>query len=413
MTATVPDRLPKISRRRPPRAVWAAGAVTALASTADNFVLFVLLWAAQPQGWSAAQTAVVVLALRLPTLATGVLLGRAVDRWGGRRLILLDLIGRAVLLLLLVLVSSPADKLPVLPVLVLGGLCGALAPASYAGVRWLVPRMVSSAELGRANAVVALGDQLPLMLGAAVAGPALALLGAATSMVLPAGMLLLAAALTVALPRHVPAPPWTAGDDHRPPSTADRDATRRLQPRVLAIIALSTAYYFAYGPFETASPPFVRDQLGATEGVYSLLWALFGLGALATLAAGPMLSRRLPGVVNAVGALVWGAVMLPITVVHDVPPAAVLFLVGGAIWGPYTTIETSALQRWVSPARHGAVFGLQRSLLSVATPLGAALAALALQEVAPRTVLAVSAGGCALAGALALTSRDLRRTSSA
>jgi predicted MFS family arabinose efflux permease len=101
--------------------------------------------------------------------------------------------------------------------------------------------------------------------------------------------------------------------------------------------------------------------------------------------------------------------MLPIAVIHDVLPAAVLFLVGGAIWGPYTTIETSALQRWVSPARHGAVFGLQRSLLSVATPLGAALAAIALQYAAPRTVLAASAGGCALAGLLALTNRDLRR----
>jgi hypothetical protein len=121
---------------------------------------------------------------------------------------------------------------------------------------------------------------------------------------------------------------------------------------VLALIGLSTAYYFAYGPFETASPPFVRGQLGATEGAYSLLWALFGIGALATL---------------------------------------------------------TALQRWVSPARHGAVFGLQRSLLSVATPFGAAVAAIALQEVAPRTVLAASAGGCALAGILALASRDLRR----
>jgi predicted MFS family arabinose efflux permease len=402
MIATRPGRV------RLPRAVWAAGAVTSLASTADNFVMFLLLWIAQPQGWSATQTAVVVLALRLPTLATGVTLGRAVDRWGGRRLILLDLTGRAVLLLLLVLSAGRADTLPLLPVLVLGGLCGALAPASYAGVRWLVPRIVGTEELGRANAVVALGDQLPLVLGAALVAPSLALLGAATGMVVPAGMLLLAAALALTLPRPTPAPPSAAA--HRGAPSTDRDAVRRLPPRVLALIALSTAYYFAYGPFETASPPFVRDQLGAGEGAYSLLWALFGLGALATLVAGPLLSRRRPGLVNALGALVWGAVMLPIAVVHDVFPAAVLFLVGGAIWGPYTTIETSALQRWVSPARHGAVFGLQRSLLSVATPLGAALAAVALQEAAPRTVLAASAGGCALAGILALTSRDLRRT---
>jgi predicted MFS family arabinose efflux permease len=292
-------------------------------------------------------------------------------------------------------------------VLVLGGLCGALAPASYAGVRWLVPRIVDTDQLGPANAVVALGDQLPLVLGAALAGPALALLGAATSMAVPAGLLLIAAALALTLPCPTAAASSTAGSRVDPP--ADREATRRLPRRVLAVIALSTAYYFAYGPFETASPPFVRGQLGAAEGVYSLLWALFGIGAVATLTAGPVLSRRRPGMVNALGALAWGVVMLPIAVVHDVLAAAALFLVGGAIWGPYTTIETGALQRWVSPARHGAVFGLQRSLLSVATPLGAALAAIALQYAAPHTVLAVSAGGCALAGALALANRDLRR----
>jgi predicted MFS family arabinose efflux permease len=407
MTAAELGRRPETARRRLPRAVWVAGAVTSLASTADNFVLFLVLWVAQPQGWSAVQTALVVLALRLPTLATGVLLGRAVDRWGGRRLILLDLTGRSVLLVLLVLLSGQEEKLPLLPVLVLGGLCGALAPAGYAGVRWLVPRIVATEQLGRANAVVALGDQLPLILGAALVGPSLALLGAATSMVVPAGMLLVAAALALTLPRPAPVAPPTIGGRSGPPP--DQGAARRLPPRVLAVIALSTAYYFAYGPFETASPSFVRGQLGATEGAYSLLWALFGIGALATLIAGPLLSRWRPGVVNALGAFIWGAVMLPIAVIHDVLPAAVLFLVGGAIWGPYTTIETSALQRWVSPARHGAIFGLQRSLLSVATPLGAALAALALQVAAPGTVLALSAAGCALAGLLALTNRDLRQ----
>ena len=256
MTETVASTRPAASPRRLPGSVWAAGAVTSLASTADNFVLFLLLWVAQPQGWSAVQTAAVVLVLRLPTLAAGVLLGGAVDRWGGRRLILIDLTGRAVLLLLLVLTSRQADTLPLLPVLVLGGLCGALAPASYAGVRWLVPRIVDTGQLGRANAVVALGDQLPLILGAALAGPSLALLGAATSMAVPAAMLLVAAALALTIPRPTAAPPPTPGDHRRPP--ADRAAARRWPPRVLALIALSTAYYFAYGPFETASPPVCR-----------------------------------------------------------------------------------------------------------------------------------------------------------
>ena len=41
---------------RPGPVVGLAAAWT-LASTADNFVMFVLLWIAGPQGWSGAQTA--------------------------------------------------------------------------------------------------------------------------------------------------------------------------------------------------------------------------------------------------------------------------------------------------------------------------------------------------------------------
>ncbi|GAA3381776.1 hypothetical protein [Cryptosporangium minutisporangium] len=71
-------------------------------------------------------------------------------------------------------------------------------------------------------------------------------------------------------------------------------------------IALSTAYYFVYGPFESASPAFVRERLGAGEATYSVLWVLFGLGAVATLPLAARLGRRRPGLVNAAGALVKG-----------------------------------------------------------------------------------------------------------
>jgi predicted MFS family arabinose efflux permease len=391
---------------RPPRlpaAVWAAGGVTFLASSADNFVLFLLLWIAQPQGWSGSRTALVVLVLRLPSLFSGILLGRAVDRWGARPIMLLDLGARTVLLLLLA-VSARHATLPLLPVLVLGGLCAAASPATYAGVRALIPHLVADQQLGRANALVSLGDQLPLLVGTALVGPSLAVLGIAASLLVPVAFLAVALLLARMLPRgwaRVSAAAARSGDGHRP--------GRRRPSRVVALIGLSTVYYFAYGPFETASPEFVRVQLGAGEGVYSLLWALFGIGALSTVLLGAFLARRRPGVVNALGALSWGLVMLPVAALHSVPVVAGFFLVGGAIWGPYTAVETTALQRWVDPSRHGAVFGVQRSLLASATPLGAALGALGVERFSAGPVLAASAGACGAAGLLALAHRDLRR----
>jgi predicted MFS family arabinose efflux permease len=154
-------------------------------------------------------------------------------------------------------------------------------------------------------------------------------------------------------------------------------------------------------------PYFTREQLGGGVGGYTLLWVLFGAAALATLPLAPWLAERRPGLVNAVGAIVWGLVTLPIVVTDSLPPAAAIFLVSGAVWGPYSAVESTALQRWTDPASHGAMFGTQRALLSIAFPLGAAVGAVAVDHVAPPTILAVSALSCTVAGAVALV--PLRR----
>jgi predicted MFS family arabinose efflux permease len=398
------------NRSRLPSGVPLAAVVAFLATTADNFVLFLLLWLAQPQGWSGVQTAVVVLVLRLPTLLSGVLLGAAVDRWGARPLLLLDLTTRSVLLAAMA-IAGRSGHLPVPAVLVFGGICGALSPATYTAVRWLLPRIVDPDRMVRANAIVAVSDQLPLLVGASLVGPVLTRFDTGGALLLPAGMLTLATVLAARLPR----PRSRRAPSGTPPAPTVRgdalgaESVSGWPPRVIALIALSTAYYFVYGPFETASPPFVRSHLHGGAGTYSLLWALFGVGALTTVTLAPRLSGWRPGIVNAFGALLWGAVMLPVAIVNGVPLAVALFLIGGAVWGPYTAVEVGALQQWVDPSRHGRVFGIQRSLLATATPLGAAAGAMALEVTAPGTVLALSAAACSVAGLFALTNRDLRR----
>jgi predicted MFS family arabinose efflux permease len=365
-----------------------------LASTADNFLLFVLLWIAEPQGWSGAQTAVLVVAIRLPTLIGGMAGGRAVDRLGPVRMLMLDGGVRAVLMATLVVVGWQ-QHFSVWIVLAVGAVAGVTTPLSYAACRTLVPRLVDDDLLPRANALLGLGDQLPMLLGAALAGPALGLLGPGRAFLVPLVMLLGVAALAVRLPRRT-------GVTRRP-----EVGRSWVSAPVVGLIGLSVAYHFTYGPFETVMPHFTRDQLDSGVGGYSLLWVVFGAAALATLSLAPWLSARRPGLVNAIGAIGWGPVTLPIVATHSLPAAAVIFLVSGAVWGPYSAIETTALQRWVDPASHGTMFGTQRALLAIAAPLGAAVGALAVDHTTPATVLAVSALACTVAGAVALV--PLRR----
>ncbi|GAB2677980.1 MFS transporter [Kribbella swartbergensis] len=373
-------------RRRP---LVSLAAAWTLASTADSFLLFVLLWIAEPQGWSGAQTGLLLVAIRVPTVVGGIVGGRAVDRFGPVRMLLLDAIVRTVLMAALV-VAGWQQHFSLWIVIALCAVAGATMPLSYAASRTLVPRLVDDELLPRANALLGLGDQLPMLLGAALAGPALALLGPGRAFLVPLVMMAGVAAIAVRLPRRTGVPRraevqsgWASG-------------------RVVGLIGLSVAYYFTYGPFDSVLPHFTREQLGSGVGGYTLLWVLFGAAALATLPSASWLAERRPGLVNAGGAIVWGLVTLPIVATDSLPAAAAIFLVSGAVWGPYSAIEATALQRWADPASHGAMFGTQRALLSIAFPLGAAAGAVAVDHVAPATILAVSALSCTVAGAVAL-----------
>lgn len=382
---------------------WLAAGWT-LASTADNFLLFVLLWSAGPQGWSGQQTALLVVAIRLPAVAGGVLGGRAVDRFGPLPMIVLDAVVRTVLMAALA-ISAWSGELQIWVVLAIGAAAGTTAPLSYAAARTLVPRLVGDAALGKANAMLSIGDQLPLLLGAVLTGPALGLLGTGPAFLLPAAMLIGVAAIALHLRAADERSPQAASDGAAPP----RPLTK--QPvRVIALIALSVVYYFTYGPYETVTPYFVRDHLESGLGGYTLIWTLFGAAALLTLPLAAGLSHHRPGIVNAVGAIVWGVLMVPLAFVHDLPVVAIGFAISGAIWGPYSAIETTALHRWTDPADHGRIFGTQRALLAIAAPLGAAVGALSIDHLSPSTILATSAAACAVAGLGALMIRDLRRT---
>ncbi|GAA1520316.1 MFS transporter [Kribbella lupini] len=374
-----------------------------LASAADNFLMFVLLWSAGPQGWSGQQTALLVVAIRLPAVLGGVLGGRAVDRFGPVPMLLLDAVARVFLMGALAISAWNGD-LHIWTVLALGAAAGTTAPLSYAAARTLVPRLVEPHLLGKANALLSIGDQLPLLLGAILTGPALGLLGTGPAFLLPLAMLVAVAVIALrmrAAPQYAPVRPDDAG------TTGAR--TWR-SARVIGLISLSVAYYFTYGPYETVMPYFVREELGSGLGGYTVIWALFGAAALLTLPLAARLSRHRPGLVNAVGAIAWGALMLPLAFVHDLTAVAIGFAVSGAIWGPYAAIETTALHRWTDPADHGRIFGTQRAVLAIASPLGAAVGALGIDRLSPPAILAISAAGCALAGLAALSIRDLRRS---
>jgi hypothetical protein len=110
--------------------------------------------------------------------------------------------------------------------------------------------------------------------------------------------------------------------------------------------------------------------------------------------------RRRPGL---------GAALLPLLVVTAIVPAMLALAVGGLIWAPYVTIESTLLQRLVPAPLLGRVFGVRRAVTAAAVPLGAAAGGLLLSHASPTVAIDVSAGTCMLAGAAALCLPALHR----
>jgi predicted MFS family arabinose efflux permease len=415
-------------RTRLPWSLYALAAAVVLDLSADTFVMFTVLWIAGPQGWTGVKTAAVVVALRLPALAGGWLGGRGVDRFGPKPM----MIGQALLrvgCLAALAAGAWSGRFPLMLVLVLGGLSGAMLPISYAGARTLVPRLLAPDQLARGNAWLAVGDQASLIAGAVLVGPLVAAIGAGRALLAPVGMLVAAAGLFALLPGRTALNPHTQRDDNSKmrgtpdpavsaaarASAARASSTRasatspwRSRP-VVALLVLSFVYYLAYGPFEPALPYFTRVDLHAGPGAYSVLWVVFGVGALAGLSQAPRLSRRRPGVVNAAGTALWAVVTFPLLWCTSVIPAATVMLFSGAVWGPYLAVEATALQQWAEPAWHGRLFGIQHAILGVASPLGAAAGSLALARVPSRTVLAAAMAGCLVAGLAIGATRAIRK----
>jgi MFS family permease len=85
-----------------------------------------------------------------------------------------------------------------------------------------------------------------------------------------------------------------------------------------------------------------------------------------------------------------------------------LLFLGGLMWGPYTPMETTLLQRNVPKEQRGRVFGARSTLLIGGSPLGLATGGVLLAFVPSTSVIAFSAFACILVGFVGLTSSTLR-----
>jgi acyl-[acyl-carrier-protein]-phospholipid O-acyltransferase/long-chain-fatty-acid--[acyl-carrier-protein] ligase len=314
-------------------------------------------------------TTVAFVAFTLPLFLVSLPAAALADR-ASKRSVLVGLKAAEVLLFAaaaIALAFGPADAWPSVAVLAALGAAAALfSPAKYG----IVPQIVAHADLTSANAKLETWSFLGIVLGAAVAGPALE--GAGGHLWLVPAALAVIAVIGLASLRTLPRVPAAAA----PQSLGDSlgGAWRVIRKdRVLRLAVLGQAFFYGVASLmNQAILVYDKSVLEASDKTAALPLALFGVG----VGGGALLASRLSGRKVEFGLVPLGAagIALFTTLFAALTPGifgtCVLMTFVGVTAG-LLIVPLSAVIQWRAPeSRRGAVIALANALVFAGTLAG-------------------------------------------
>ena len=360
----------------------------------DTFALIALPWFVLQITGSGTATASILLTLQLPAILTSLVIGSLIDRFQPRTIITIDN-GLRTLIVGLIPILYWLGLLELWLLFLLTFLAGMLVPATEVGSRSVLPELVEDKDLDAANMLWSFSINLTLVLGPAVAGLLVASFGGPSVLLIDAVTFAVMAFVAITIPNLERSKPAAQAP------LSERLGLRQLwELKVVRYTTLlSLVFFFSYGPLEAAMPLYSDAILQTDARGYGLLWSALAVGALIGTLSSAALSRRLRlGIALPLIALLWGASLLPMAFTDKLWSACGLLLLGGLMWGPYTPMETTLLQRKVPKEQLGRVFGARSTLLTGGSPLGLAVGGILLAFVPATSVIAFSALACILVG---------------
>ncbi len=340
----------------------------------------------------------------LPWLLLSVPAGAAVDRFPGRRLLLVAESSRACLMLIMAALSIAGAPLA----LVMTAAMGAVVAGTFAMPAHgrLIPELAGDPEsLGSANVVSAALDNLACVIGPALAG-LLILTGSLELCFLLNG---LSFVVVVAIVGRLPRPGILGGVD-----TAAAGASSGPDPRstlasiarsALPRLAMDAAVSFASGALWVLPVLITVDALRADDGVVGLLGLIAGVGGIggAALAARFVDGQSDQGMAIGLGALVVGLAAIAAGSMFLAAAAAVL--VASAALVALDTLNMTELQRTTPPDRLGRTLGILHTSAGGSAMLGSIVPGVAMAAfgIGPACVLVACVVG--VVGSLAYLPR--------
>ncbi len=375
-----------------------------ISSCGDEFAVIALPWFVLQITGSGTATAGIMLTMQLPAILTSTILGSLIDRFQPRTIMTMDN-GLRTIIVGLIPILYWFGGLELWLLFLLTFLAGLLIPATEVGSRSILPDLVEDKDLDAANMLWSFSINVSLVVGPAVAGLLVASIGGPSVLLIDAGTFVVMTIVAITLPMLKRNRPLM-----QEPLSERLGLAQLWDMKVVRYTTLlSLVFFFSYGPLEAALPLYSDTILRTDARGYGLLWSALAVGALIGTLSSTTLSRRLRlGIALPLIALLWGTTLLPMVFTRDLWFACGLFLLGGLMWGPYTPMETTLLQRNVPKEQLGRVFGARSPLLTGGSPLGLAIGGILLAFVPSNAVIALSAVACILVGVSGLVSPAFR-----
>jgi MFS family permease len=346
-------------RGRADLAILTCGLAVSVAGDAAAFIALLLRLQPHGSGWVAALLA----AELVPFVVLAPVVGRVVDRFETRGVLIVALLGQAVAAVPLALLDGSLTT--VLLFAVVASLSAFVRPATNA----LVPAITGPEGRERGFSRLGVGFGLGWIAGPAAGGLLTGWFGVRTAVLADAATFaVLAGACALLTARRRPDPATVAGD---------RSGGLRLllADRVLTVAVLGAAVCVGAAVVDNVAAPFrFIDQLGASGSQYGLYLTLWGVGALAGAQALPMLHLGHRAAL-AVACLLLGAGIAGIGIAPGLLLAYAASVVGGVGNGVLTVAQSALVTARIPPERHGRVFATVGAVVQTAIGGGTLAAA--------------------------------------
>ncbi len=361
-----------------------------------TLVLFVLARFSSPAlaGW-------LTFAAIVPGLLVSPVAGALLDRLGPTMAVRIDMIASAVFIATVSIAGWAGWAGPaVLFILVM--LFSLTGPLGASGTRTVLPRLVPSHALDRANALDTAVYAVADVVGPALAGLSVALFGPETAMSLIA-VAYAGAAICLARVRHLPGLASTQVSLLR--QTVEGIHMVARQPTLRGLAISYSLYQVTWGALVVVVPVFVAGHYATSFGssVTGLLWAAMGIaGGIGALLAGHLRTSGRERHVMAAGMVVTALAAWPVAAEFGFGGLATGLMLAGVVSGPIDVALLTLRQRRTDPRQLGRVMSISMSLNVAGFPLGSAIAGMVITSSLSTTF--VMAGIASVVAALATIS---------